>query len=64
MPISSSSIPAASLDSAKQEFLSAIGEAMAENGKVIITAVLAPSPRHRAGLIRVLITDRSNTRVC
>ena len=36
-PTSSSSTPAASSISAKQESLDAIGEAMAENGKVIVT---------------------------
>ncbi|MCK7472730.1 MAG: hypothetical protein MZV49_02505 [Rhodopseudomonas palustris] len=33
------------LDSAKQESLDAIGEAMAENGKVIVTGCMGAEPR-------------------
>ncbi len=33
------------LDSAKQESLGAIGDAMAENGKVIVTGCNAPKPK-------------------
>ncbi len=36
------------LDSAKQESLSAIGEAMAENGKVIVTGCMGAEPEQIA----------------
>ena len=39
-PMSSSSIPAGFLDSAKAKSLSAIGEAMKENGRVIVTGCM------------------------
>jgi len=42
------------LDSAKQESLGAIGEAMAENGKVIVTGCMAPSPSRSAAYPGVL----------
>ena len=43
-PTSSSSTPAASSISAKAESLDAIGEALAENGKVIVTGCLGAEP--------------------
>jgi len=43
-PISSSVNTCGFLDSAKQESLGAIGEAMAENGKVIVTGCMGAEP--------------------
>ena len=54
------------LDSAKQESLGAIGEAMAENGKVIVTGCMGAEPEQiEAAYPGVLsITARSNMRAC
>ena len=43
-PTSSSSTPAASSTAPRQESLSAIGDAMAENGKVIVTGCMGAEP--------------------
>ncbi len=54
------------LDSAQQESLAAIGEAMAENGKVIVTGCLGAEPEKiTAQYPKVLaVTGHSNTRAC
>ncbi len=52
------------LDSAKQESLGAIGEAMAENGKVIVTGCMGAEPEQieKAYPNVLSITGRSNMR--
>ncbi len=54
------------LDSAKAESLSAIGEALAENGKVVVTGCMGAEPEQiRAVHPSVLaITGRSNMKAC
>ena len=54
------------LDSAKQESLGAIGEAMAENGKVIVTGCMGAEPEQIERPIPVCCRSpgRSNMKAC
>jgi ribosomal protein S12 methylthiotransferase len=57
------STPAA-FDSAQAESLAAIGNALSENGKVIVTSCMGAEPEDHRSLPDVLaVTDRSNTSV-
>ena len=54
------------LDSAKQESLSAIGDAMAENGKVIVTGCMGAEPKQISSAYPgvLSITGPQNMRAC